>query len=68
MRLIDQKWNPHLNKYEKTWIADTPEELTASFDPDSSCGSAVLVISTGDAYMKNCCDQWQKIGSNEVIA
>lgn len=67
MKLIDQKWNPHLSKYDRTWLADTAEELTADFDPNSASGSAVIVISTGDTYMKNTVDKWQKIGTTEVI-
>lgn len=67
MKLIEQRWNPHLSKYERTWIADTVEELTANHDPDSATGSVVLVISTGDTYMKNTVDKWQKVGTTEVI-
>ena len=67
MKLIEQKWNPHLSKYERTWIADTAEELTASHDPDSATGSAVLVIATGETWMKNTVDKWQKVGTTEVI-
>lgn len=68
MKLIEQKWNPHMWQYEKTWLADTVEEITAGFDPDSACGSVILVISTGDSYMKNTEGKWQKVGTTEVIA
>ena len=67
MKLIECEWNPHLRKYTHTWIADTASELTADFDPECACGSVVLVIATGDSYMKNTADKWQKIGTTEVI-
>lgn len=67
MKLIEHEWNPCLGAYEKTWIADTASELTPNFDPDSACGSLVMVIATGSTYMKNSAGKWQKIGSTEVI-
>lgn len=67
MKLIEQEWNPHLNAYEKTWIADEAGELEASFDSDSACGSIIMVISTGSTYMKNSAGKWQKVGSTEVV-
>lgn len=67
MKLIEQRWNPHLAQYEKTWLADTVDEITANCDPDSACGSVILVISTGDSYMKNTECKWQKVGTTEVI-
>jgi hypothetical protein len=67
MKLVDKKWNPFLGKYESNYIADTEDELTADFAPDCACGSFVLVISTGNAYMKNSVDKWQKLGSTEVV-
>ena len=67
MKLIDQKYNVHLGKYEKTWLADAVEEITADFDPDSAAGSSIMVISTGDFYMKNTVDKWQKVGTTEVV-
>ena len=67
MKLIDSKWNPHLYKYENTWLANTADELTADFDPDSAEGSIVMVISNGNTYIKNASGKWQKMGSTEVI-
>ena len=68
MKLIEQKWNPHLGQYEKTWLADDESELTAAFDPEGAAGSVVLVISTESTWMKNTQGQWQKLGTTEVIA
>lgn len=67
MKLIEQEWNPHLNAYEKTWVADNASELTSNFDPESACGSLVMVIATGSTFMKNSAGKWQKIDSTEVI-
>ena len=67
MKQIDQRWNPYLKKLERTWLADTEEELTADFDPDAAEGSTILVISAGTAYMKNTEGKWQKIGTSEVL-
>ena len=67
MKLIEQNWNPHLGKYEKTWLADTASDISADFDPDSAEGSSIIVISEGDVYMKNTQAEWQKVGTTEVI-
>lgn len=68
MRLINQEWVPCLGAYNNTWLADTAEEITADCDPKCACGSMILVISTGDTYIKNTQGKWQKFGSDEVIA
>jgi hypothetical protein len=67
MKLIEKEWNPYLSKYEHTWIADDLEQLTSDFDPECATGSAVLIISTGDTYLKNTDGKWQKVGSTEVV-
>ena len=67
MKLIDQRYNPCLNKYERTWLADTTDELTADHDPDGAECSIIMVISTNDTYMKNTQGKWQKVGTTEVI-
>lgn len=68
MELINREWTPYLDKYTNTWLADDETSLTADFDPDSACGSMILVISTGDVYIKNTQGKWQKSGTTEVIA
>lgn len=67
MKMINKKWNPCLAQYETTWIADTEDELTADFAPDCACGSTVMVVSTGNFYIKNSVDKWQKVGTTEVV-
>ncbi len=67
MKLIEQKWNPHLNKYDKTWLANYDSELTADFDPDCSEGSVVIVVGSDSTYMKNADGRWQKYGTTEVL-
>jgi hypothetical protein len=54
-------------KYEHTWVADDESKLTAGFDPDCAVGSMILVISTGDTYIKNTEGKWQKVGTTEVL-
>lgn len=66
MILINCEWNSckaHIN----TWLADDASQITADFDPKSAPGSTILVIATGDIYMKNCAGKWQKFGTSEVI-
>ena len=67
MKLINREWNPFLGKYENTWLADDTSAITADFDKDGSEGSIIMVISTNDTYMKNCCGKWQKCGTTEVV-
>ena len=67
MKLIEQNWNPHLSKYEKTWLANTDDNLTANFDPDCAEGSIIMVIGSGSTYMKNADGKWQKYGTTEVL-
>ena len=67
MKLINQIWNPHLEKYERTWLADTEAEVKVGFDPDSAEGSTIVVISTSSVWMKNTKGKWQKTGTTEVI-
>lgn len=67
MKLIKSKLNICLGKYEKTYLADTEDELTADFDPNCAEGSIILVISTEATYMKNTKGQWQKCGTTEVV-
>lgn len=66
MKLIEQNWNPHLEKYENTWLADTDAEITADFDQDSAEGSTIVVISTKSVWVKNTKGKWQKCGTTEV--
>lgn len=68
IKLIDREWNACLNKYQNMWLANDSSELTPNFDPDGAEGSAVIVISEGATYMKNCNCKWQKCGTTEVIA
>lgn len=67
MQLIEGKWSFPQGRTERTWLADDESELTADFDPTSAVGSSVIVISTGDVWMKNCKMKWQKMGSSEVL-
>ena len=67
MKLLKCEWNCCLNKYEKMWLADNTDELSADFDPESAEGSIILVISTEESYMKNTSGKWQKFGTTEVI-
>lgn len=67
MKLIEQTWNPHLNKYEKTWLANTDADLSTDFDPDCAEGSLIMVIASGSTYMKNADGKWQKYGTAEVL-
>ena len=68
MKLIEKEWNEFLGKYAKTYLADDVSQITADFDPDCAEGSMIIVLSAGCTYMKNCCGQWQKVGTTEVIA
>lgn len=69
MILINSEWNEHLAKYEVTYLADTKAEVEKSkIDPNCAMGSVIFVISTGDTYMKNTDNKWQKVGSEEVLA
>ena len=68
MKLIDKEWNEYLGKYTNVWLADNDNEITVNFDPESSEGSTILVISTGNRYMKNTVGKWQKVGTNEVVS
>lgn len=68
MKLISYAWEPCLGKCQNTYLADTPDEITADCFGDCGCGSMILVISTGDTYIKNTQGKWQKFGSDEVIA
>ena len=67
MKLIEQNWNPHLNKYDKTYLANTEDVLSADFDPDCSEGSIIMVIDSGSTYVKNADGKWQKYGTTEVL-
>jgi hypothetical protein len=68
MKLIELKWTPCLAAYAHTWLANDATEITADFDQDGACGSMILVIATGDTYIKNTAGKWQKFGTTEVIA
>lgn len=68
MELIDSKWNYAQGQTERSWLADEESELTADFDPTSSVGSSILVIGTGNIWMKNTKRKWQKVGTSEVKA
>lgn len=67
MQLLDAKWSFPQGKTERTWLADDESELTAGFDPTSAVGSSIIVIATGDVWMKNSKGQWQKVGTTEVL-
>lgn len=67
MKLINCKWNVCEQKHEHTWLSDNGNDIPANFDPDCASGSVILVISTGESYMKNTQGNWQKIGSTEVV-
>lgn len=67
MQMISNNWNCCMAKYEHTWIADDESTLTADFDPDGAVGSMILVISTGNTYIKNTKGKWQKAGTTEVL-
>lgn len=67
MKLIEKEWIEVQYKHRHVWLAQTAEEITAGFDPDSAEGSMILVISTGETYIKNTEGKWQKVGSTEVV-
>ena len=67
MQLIEGKWSFPQGRTERTWLADDESELKADFDPTSAVGSSIIVISTGDVWMKNSKMMWQKMGSSEVL-
>lgn len=52
---------------EKTWLADDDTEITADFDTESAPGSKILVVGSGNLFVKNCKGQWQKFGTNEIV-
>lgn len=67
MQLIEGKWSYPQGKTERSWLADDESELAADFDPTSAIGSQIIVIATGDVWMKNTKGKWQKMGTNEVL-
>ena len=68
MKLIDCKWNAHLNKPQTTYLANTLAEVKLDkVDANSAEGSIIIVISENVSYMKNTVGKWQKIGGTEVI-
>lgn len=69
MKLIDSKWNPFQNANERTYLANTAEDVDLSMVPeDCAIGSAILVVSEGAMYIKNTLGEWQLSGSTEVLA
>lgn len=68
MKLIIMEWNPTLDGYQKSWLADNESQVTASFDPDSTPGSTIYVISTKNVYVKNTNGRWQKAGTTSEVS
>ena len=67
MQLIESRWSYVQGKTENTWLADAESEITAGFDPESAIGSQIMVVGSGDLWIKNTAGKWQKSGSTEVI-
>lgn len=67
MVLIDSKWNQSQRAIERTYLANTQADVSIP-DDDSAAGSTILVIGTGAVWMKNENGQWQKVGTEEVLA
>ena len=67
MILIDSNWNQSQRAIERTYLANTQADVSVPKD-DSAVGSTIIVIATGDVWMKNENGQWQKVGTEEVLA
>ena len=53
-------------KFENTWLADDEYSITSDFDAEGAEISTILVIATGNVWVKNTQGKWQKLGTNEV--
>lgn len=67
-KLIQQEYSGPQRAWMNTWQSDDGSDLTADFDPKGAVGSSIMVIATGDLYIKNSEGKWQKYGTTEVIA
>lgn len=67
MKMIEEKWNSTIGKYERTFLANSEEEVNTGLCGECAEGSCILVISTGNTYMKNASGKWQKMGTTEVL-
>lgn len=67
LKLVESTFNWILNGYIKTWLADSKDDFSSDFDPESAPGSSILVIETKEVFVKNTEGKWQKFGTSEVL-
>lgn len=67
LKLVESTFNWILNGYIKTWLADSLDDISSDFDPESVSGSSIVVIETKEVFVKNTEGKWQKFGTSEVL-
>lgn len=67
LKLVESTFNWILNGYIKTWLADSLDDVSSDFDPESVAGSSIVVIETKEVFVKNTEGKWQKFGTSEVL-